>query len=1022
MVGYFLSQSIIHSQQTIIMRNILFILLLTLGTLAHAERGQELQQFYTPNTYAFARYGDLPVDYSTGLPQINLPLTSISDRDIKVDVSLSYYASGIKVDQEASWVGLGWSLNAGGMITCQLRGAPDEMDAKTGKMRRVNLRFQNYPSETMDQYIKAEKSNWVSAADLRPNSFDPAPDIFFFNFCGRTGKFYLDENGKGRMINQDDCIIEFQPDGTFKITDEKGVVYLFKDKEYAYYGAIKDNCTSGWYLSSITSPAGGSITFTYVSGGTLGTSVIHRIDDSCYMTLNKDLNTHEIPPSYLRPAIVDNSNEGITGLVVSRITASSGAHIDFTCSSENRKDAHSIRGSMLDSITSYNSANDIYKKYKLFYGYFEPDERHKIAASYYQYLNYRLRLEKVQELPSTGTSALPPYRFSYYGDGGSKTDNIYALPYRLSPCQDHWGYYNYTDNKTIFANNAANEPFYIDPWFRELSNSYELAGIKGYKISNGGNREMDTEAVKACTLKRIMYPTGGYTDFDFETHDVNYTLGKIGIGGLRVKKITDNDENGNQKIRNYEYPYYSWGDSKYHLVENLYHVWYHQMLDSNTNLGRCRDYLAGYGVPTDLIDSPDILQITSFPALTLGVEGDFMYPNVTEYISGQGRTEYTYTYETNHEPYIRPGDGVSAPDWFRSSYIYINSGGVIPSTILGLTATSYTFPFMTDVDLGWMRGQLEKREVYGEDGWLMEADYMTYEECLLGVEAGGKAVQFNEYEFLFARDYLTTGRSRLAQETHEVYGDKGGALRTTKEYTYAPDYHKLVSEVKETASDGSGIVTKYYYPHDYTSTANAALQTMKDKHILLPVDVRSYKGGRLVSGEQTKYNAYGQPETAYRAETTAAEIAFNGNTPFTFTPYLWRTYDANRLLVSEETRENGLKYTYLWSYGNQYPVARIEGADYSDVTGWLSSASVGLPNTLTRPSDIESRLSSIRNALASKDVLVTTYTYLPQVGMTGMTDANGKTTGYVYDDYRRLSLVKNHESKAVMQYKYNLYD
>lgn len=46
-------------------------------------------------------------------------------------------------------------------------------------MRRVNLRFQNYPSETMDQYIKAERSNWVSAADLRPNSFDPAPDIFF---------------------------------------------------------------------------------------------------------------------------------------------------------------------------------------------------------------------------------------------------------------------------------------------------------------------------------------------------------------------------------------------------------------------------------------------------------------------------------------------------------------------------------------------------------------------------------------------------------------------------------------------------------------------------------------------------------------------------------------------------------------------------------------------------------------------------------------------------------------------------
>lgn len=74
--------------------------------------------------------------------------------------------------------------------------------------------------------------------------------------------------------------------------------------------------------------------------------------------------------------------------------------------------------------------------------------------------------------------------------------------------------------------------------------------------------------------------------------------------------------------------------------------------------------------------------------------------------------------------------------------------------------------------MGWMRGQLTKREVYTESDQLTEADYMTYGECLLGVEAGGKAVQFNEYEFLFARDYLTTGRSRLTKETHEVYGDK----------------------------------------------------------------------------------------------------------------------------------------------------------------------------------------------------------------------------------------------------------
>lgn len=199
------------------MRTIILILLLALGTFAHAGGGQDLQQFYTPNTYAFARYGDLPVDFSTGLPQISIPLTSVSDRDITVGVSLSYHASGIKVDQEASWVGLGWSLNAGGVITCKMRGAQDKMDANTGKMRRVALRFQNYLTETAEQYIDSERGKWVSAADIRPNSFDPAPDIFYFNFCGKTGKFYLDDNGKGRMVNQDDCIIEFKSDDTFKI-------------------------------------------------------------------------------------------------------------------------------------------------------------------------------------------------------------------------------------------------------------------------------------------------------------------------------------------------------------------------------------------------------------------------------------------------------------------------------------------------------------------------------------------------------------------------------------------------------------------------------------------------------------------------------------------------------------------------------------------------------------------------------------------------------------------------------------
>lgn len=1003
------------------MKKLLLTLFLATGTLANAAGGQEPMQFYTPNTYAFARYGDLPVDHSTGIPRISLPLTSISDRDITVDVSLSYYASGIKVDQEASWVGLGWSLNAGGVITCQTRGVPDKLDAKTGKMDRTLLRFRDYPDETIDQFIDSERHKWVSAADIRPDGCDAAPDIFYFNYCGRTGKFYLDENGKGCMVNQDDSLIEFQPDGTFKITDEKGFVYLFKDKEYAYYEPIKQNSTSGWYLSSITSPAGGSITFAYAEGGTLSTSIVYRVDDTCCMTLHPDVASHSIPPSYLRPAISYNSGRGITGLVLSRITASSGACIDFACSTQNRKDAFSVKGSMLETITARNSAGAVYKKYKLAYSYFKPDARHRIEAAYYEPLNNRLRLDTVTELASEGTDALPPYRFSYYGDGGPESDNIYALPYRMSPCQDHWGYYNHSDNKTIFPGNAANEPFFIDPWYQQWASDREWGYLNSYGVTGGANRDLHKEAVKACTLNKIVYPTGGSTEFEFEAHDAEQVLGRIGMGGLRVKRITDDDGNGHQKVRSYTYPLsYSWGNSRYHLTDNLYHLWYYQETDLSTHVGHCRDYLPIYGFLPHMLDENHLLQITSFPVLALGIEGDFMYPDVTEHVEGQGRTEYAYTYAENQVPPIPSGSGLSAPDWMVSTHISTFTDTFTSPTISCQTTGPDVFPFLTGPDLGWKRGQLKERKVYDESGNLLEADYNTYEETLLGVEPGAKAIQITDYEFLFGKDYLTSGRARLTKETHTVYDDNGKALRTTREYTYAPGFHKLVSEVKETTSEGDEWVTKYYYPHDYTATAShAELAAMKTKRILQPVDVRRYKDGLLVSGGQTKYNANGQPEVVYIAETTKSDIAFSARNPYTFTPVHWLTYDANRLLVSERLRDGNLKYAYLWSYGNQYPVARIEGAEYSEVAGWLNAASVALPNSLTSPAQIGSRLASIRSALSGKDVLVTTCTYMPQVGMLETTGAGGTKSGYGYDAFRRLSQVTEHNGKPVSEYRYN---
>ena len=61
----------------------------------------------SPNAYSLGKYGDIPVSYHTGVPEISIPIYSLTDKDVTTNISLSYHGSGIKVDEVASWVGLG---------------------------------------------------------------------------------------------------------------------------------------------------------------------------------------------------------------------------------------------------------------------------------------------------------------------------------------------------------------------------------------------------------------------------------------------------------------------------------------------------------------------------------------------------------------------------------------------------------------------------------------------------------------------------------------------------------------------------------------------------------------------------------------------------------------------------------------------------------------------------------------------------------------------------------------------------
>ena len=78
-----------------------------------------------PSAAALGNYGLVPVNMHTGNTDVSIPLYEFKTKNLSVPISLSYNSSAIHVDEAATWVGMHWSLNAGGIITRIVRDQPD---------------------------------------------------------------------------------------------------------------------------------------------------------------------------------------------------------------------------------------------------------------------------------------------------------------------------------------------------------------------------------------------------------------------------------------------------------------------------------------------------------------------------------------------------------------------------------------------------------------------------------------------------------------------------------------------------------------------------------------------------------------------------------------------------------------------------------------------------------------------------------------------------------------------------------
>ncbi len=526
----------------------------------------------TPESAAFQKYGKTEVNEFTGAASVSIPIYTLKSQSLSVPITLNYQMTGIKVNQEASWVGLGWDLMAGGRITVETRGCADFCSSTWGlqstntdsAMTQIFNRLGGYnenavltpatfwdPPRPPQNLIDTNTYNGYGISEMTEYGTGE-PDIFRANFLGHSMTFYVDKitNAINYIGEQTNFIINYTLDGNhnitgWTITDDDGIIYHFNQTETTTNtlpgnAIVPATTTSAWLLTQIVHPNGDYINFTYSTYGysvpafnmsgsiddTLGTSTV-SVDQYQNIALQS--------PYYL-----------------TKIETPSAA-VNFILNT--RTDLYGPGSRELSQITISDKLNNIVKRTITFkYSYFQASADagiHNYLGTLTYYLpnplttsaylatsNSRLRLDSVYLNDNTME---PPYRF-YYNT---------TVPDKYSYGQDHWGYYNGITNQSNGYSFSHLIPY---GGLKGVQNYLPPMGYPFSTSAVGTSRDCDSYDVQAMLLDSIVYPTDGSSGFTFEPHQSTMTPTiPVTGGGVRIKTVRNYSMGSLVHTTNYAY-------------------------------------------------------------------------------------------------------------------------------------------------------------------------------------------------------------------------------------------------------------------------------------------------------------------------------------------------------------------------------------------------------------------------------------------------------------------------------------
>lgn len=949
----------------------------------------------TPQTWAFIRYGSTPVDYYTGKAMISVPIYTYSDNDFEIPISAGYASEGFIPNRPTGILGLNWYLNCGGSISREIRGIPDDFVDEEGNMSG----FLRGSATSDDSMFKLEVGGLNSTLTAyQVNGRETTSDIYHFNFLGHSGTFHFNGNKDVMVYNTNglhgtysiETYLNNDLQG-FKVTTADGYQYIFGNEyDSAYEDSVERSIQGSfatvanlnindyrpivtWNLTKIIAPNGRVVEFEYtdVSSVMMYPSINPKTTNNPFLVMsfttggstdefgrNHYRNISITRTSYLEKIIIDddNSNEGSDGekIVIEFEKSLKG------CSDRPESDRTS------DICYDHNVTQELYKLDAVRVKTFNGEQIHNTSFKY-KITNNRLILTTIS------TDGLGDYKMAYYED--------YPYPAISTSDIDFWGFYNGRGNSYTTIQGSS-----VNSNFEDVITSE--AKLPDWRYSRLG-----------C-IKRITYPTKGFTEFEYEANLADYILlrrehnhsivdfdtsisGGEGdfvyepkwylvsqcsyktlfqntdeTGGVRIKKITDYDGLGGFQSREFLYD-----EGTVHSFPKYYGA-----------------KICGYQTYFPLLDYP----INSLDKQHIG------YARVKEIFADGSCVEYHYNsykthpdeYNEQHKEIVETAGMISIPNSKWEKFInniqresnsnsnkrgklncqeFFNANGEL------VRKTSYEYAMHNDNHSAYV--VLSGRYAYSVKQYI--GDYR-----LVGV----KDIMYygdNSISTSKTISYDSLGRNDL---TITTYADGSQSFSGTQ-YQTDEGRHQLDCprhQFEAYSESNNNIILRNAVYYDYHKTADSLLLPKSIKRAIIPdyymlnadlsnLDYRSI-------GHIESYNSYNRP--------------------------------------IEVVDEHGVHTAILWGYNGMYPIATVKNMTWSELQSLLMLQSDA---PLTGALD-----DTQRATLYDKTgVLVDAYEYEPLVGMTKHYDNNGKIITYGYDSFGRLTSTSD-EMGGIQLYRYNL--